>query len=155
MKESRSEEKQLDEALDRSKEFIALRDGLLSKYNSFPAESVRRLNTLLPDSIDTVRLIIDLNTIASRYNMPLGNISVGEPRETVAPTTGIGPKSSTYGSLDISFSVSAPYDQFIAFMGDIERSLRILDVTSVTFGAPSQANGFANYTVSLKTYWLK
>lgn len=147
------EQQRFDDALDRSKELVALRDALLSKYNSIQSEDLDRISTMLPDSIDTVRLIIDINTLASRYGMSLGNISIGSPDEPQADGA-LGPSSDDFGRLSLSFTVSSTYDRFRAFLADLERSLRLVDITSLSFGAPGQ-NGMTSYQVTFTTYWLK
>ncbi len=143
-----------DNALARSKELIALRDSLLSKYNAFSSENINRLNTMLPNSIDTVRLIIDINTLASRYGMSLGGIAIGLPDESTTEGA-IGPSGDEFGRLSLSFSVAATYDRFRAFLGDLERSLRIIDVSSLSFTASELPGGLTTYNVTLTTYWLK
>lgn len=142
---------EFDSALDRSKELVSLRDALLTRYNSIPTEDVERISTMIPDSIDTVRLIIDIDALATRYGMSLNNISIGSPDDAAA---GIGPSGDIYGKLELSFSVASTYDRFRAFLGDLERSLRIIDVSSIVFGTPTEA-GITPYTVTFTTYWLK
>lgn len=144
---------QFDDALERSKELISLRDALLSRYNSIPTQDINRIGTMLPDSIDTVRLIIDIDALAARYGMSLANISIGSADEP-AVRGGIGPTGSAFGKLTLSFTVASTYDRFHAFLGDLERSLRILDITSISFGSPTAA-GVTPYNISLTTYWLK
>lgn len=140
-----------DNALDRSKELISLRDALLTRYNSIPTETIDRISTMLPDSIDTVRLIIDIDALASRYGMSLNNISIGSTEDVA---DGIGPSGDLYGTLTLSFTVASTYDRFRAFLSDLERSLRIIDVTSISFGTQTEA-GLTPYTITFNTYWLK
>lgn len=144
---------QFDSALDRSKELISLRDALLSRYNAIPTENIERISTMLPDSIDTVRLIIDIDALASRYGMSLANISIGTP-DDAQPTKGIGPSGDAFGRLTLSFTVASTYDRFRAFLNDLEHSLRIIDVTAIAFGTATDA-GITPYTLTLTTYWLK
>jgi Tfp pilus assembly protein PilO len=140
-----------DEALTKAKELTALRDDLAATYNSFSTDEMGKLNTLLPDSIDTVRLIIDVDNIAKAHNLTLLNISVSGDS---ASTQAVGPDSHPYGTMDMSFNVSTTYEQFKGFLEDVERSLRILDVDSIAFGQPD-AVGRTTYTVRARTYWLK
>jgi hypothetical protein len=72
----------------------------------------------------------------------------GEKSETV------GVDQSLYGTLTLSFSTTATYTTFLAFMRDLEKSLRLIDIVSVQF-ASSDTNQLYDYTVSIKTYWLK
>jgi hypothetical protein len=153
--ELRAEANSFDNALERSKELIAVRDSLLSKYNAFPTDSIARLNTMIPESIDTVRLIIDVNTLASRYDMSLAGISIGVPDENLESDGALGPSGEDYGRLSLTFSVTASYDRFRAFLTDLERSLRMIDVTALTFSVPDDGSDRMTYGVTLTTYWLK
>ncbi|GMU74453.1 MAG: hypothetical protein AMXMBFR44_6500 [Candidatus Campbellbacteria bacterium] len=143
---------QLDEALDKAKELTELRDTLTVQYNSFTDEELKKLNTLLPDSVDTVRLIIDVDNIADAHNLTLLNISIAGGEVTSQQSS--GPEGRPYGVMNLSFNVSTTYEQFKAFLIDVERSLRLLDVQTISFGQPD-VTGRTTYTVSARTYWLK
>jgi Tfp pilus assembly protein PilO len=148
-----AEQQRFDDALERSKELIALRDALLAKLNAIDTANINRLDRMLPDSIDTVRLIIDINTLASRYGMSLANISIGTPDAPESEGM-LGPSSDEFGRLSLSFTVASNYQNFRAFLGDLERSLRLMDITSISFGEPEDS-GMTAYNISFTTYWLK
>ncbi len=142
---------QLDEALNKAKELTQLRDTLTVQYNSFTDEELRKLNTLLPDSVDTVRLIIDVDNIADRHNLTLLNIGI---TGTEGTQTKEAPDSRPYGTMRLSFNVITTYDQFKAFLADAEKSLRLLDVQTISFGQPDETNR-TTYSVTAQTYWLR
>lgn len=150
-KQVRDKVAQLDEALDKAKELTELRDTLTVQYNSFTEEELKEINTLIPDSIDTVRLIIDVDNIADSHNLTLLNIAVSGDAGTEQI---VGPDSRPYGVMALSFNVSTTYDQFKTFLGDLERSLRLLDIDTISFGQPD-ITGRTIYTVRAKTYWLR
>ncbi|MFA6536159.1 MAG: type 4a pilus biogenesis protein PilO [Candidatus Paceibacterota bacterium] len=140
------------EALTNSRALMAKRDELVSTYNTIPGSNISRLEELLPDHVDNVRLIMDLSSIASRYGLTLTNIKNIQSSE--AAKGEITTDSSGIGSATLNFSVSAPYSTFQAFLGDLEKSLRIVDVSSISFSA---SDGSPNYdfNIGVKTYWLK
>ena len=169
-----AQESQYDEALSRAKELQGVRDQLLVRYNTFSQNDLTRLQKLLPDHVDNVRLILDLDSMASRYGMRVRNVSVdtgnsgaGQKTTRTAPAQGaiapgsplavssqqLGSTSQTYESVVLSFSVSGSYDTFRQYLGDLEKSLRIADVTGITF-VPNET-GIYDFTIRLKTYWLK
>lgn len=150
IKDLRAEEAQYDMALDRSQELIAVRDALLSKYNMIPSEDLNRLRKLLPDHVDNVRLILDMNNIASQYGMTLGSIAL---TEASAEGNELGADTSPLGAIDFSFSVRSTYDNFLDFLMDLENSLRIVDIVNISF--TTDATPLATYRVTLRTYWLK
>ncbi len=139
-----------DKALSNSKELQTQRDALLSKYNQMSKSDVDKLSKLLPDNIDNIRLIIDVDDMARTYGMRIRNFKT----DASSKSDTIGADNTPYGTLTLTFTTTAPYNTFIAFMHDLERSLRVLDVTSVTFSS-SDVSQLYDYNVTVKTYWLK
>lgn len=155
----RAEEQTYDEALDRSKELISLRDALLSRYNSIPSDDLKKINSIIPDAVDSVRLIIEINAIAARHKLTLSDISVGQLDGGSTDSRDIpgrlGPASSAYGTASLSFEVVARYETFRAFIADLERNLRLVDLSTITFSEASVGTGLTTYGVSFDTYWMK
>lgn len=148
----RAEESQFDTALSRSRELQQVRDQLLSRYNTFSSSDLDRLTKLIPDNVDNVRLVLDLDSIAARYGMRVRNVTL-DTGETRAARGQVGPSESRYDSLVLSFSVTGSYATFRSFLEDLEESLRLVDVIRVEF--TSNGSGVYDYAVAIKTYWLK
>ncbi|MEI6296356.1 MAG: type 4a pilus biogenesis protein PilO [bacterium] len=139
----------LNNSLSESKNLrtiLAQKEGL---YNNFTDEERTKINKLLPDSIDNIKLVIDIDDVASRYQMKIRNIDLKTNNDTQNPQEA----SKDYGTATLRFSVSAPYDKFRSFLTDLENSLRIVDASSVSFTAGDK--DINEYNVELKTYWLK
>ncbi|MEX0652411.1 MAG: type 4a pilus biogenesis protein PilO [Candidatus Paceibacterota bacterium] len=151
IKKLSAEEKTYNEALNQSRELQEIRDTLLSRYNTFSQEDLSRLNKLLPDHVDNVRLILDIDSIASNYGMRTRNVTVSGA-SSEEPNV-IGANQNSVDSVILSFSVSATYENFIRFIKDLESSLRIVDVVGLTFSA-TEGEAF-NFNISIRTYWLK
>ncbi len=137
------------EALDNSKELQQIRDQVLSEYNAISPADRDLLLKLLPNTVDNVRLVRDIDGIALRHDMTLRSVRV----EVGEQDRSVGPAIRTYGTATVSFTVSSPYRSFLAFLGELERSLRLVDIVSVSF-VSSDAD-LAEYQVSIRTYWLK
>lgn len=154
VKELRVEEATLNQALDRALELQTTRDQLLSRYNTFSQNDIARLEKLLPDHVDNVRLALDMDSLAAQYGMRVRNLSIEKQDPKVkSPTQTIGPDERTYESMVLSFTVTGDYDTFRQFMLDLERSLRLVDIEGITF--TSAESGLYDFTVALRTYWLK
>lgn len=151
IKELRSEEKVYDEALNQSRELQRIRDSLLSQYNTFSQQDLDRLEKLLPDHVDNVRLILDIDSIASKYNMRTRSVIVSGTNPEGSNV--IGANQSDVDSVILSFSVAATYENFIRFIKDLELSLRIVDLVGLSFSA-TEGEAF-DFNVSIKTYWLR
>ncbi len=124
---------------------------LKQKQQDFPPGYDQALATILPASVDPTKLIIDIDGIAQLRGLtiksPSTNISAGG--------------SGSYAKDTISFSVSAPYAVFRAFLRDLESSLALRDAAAVSFTSTplEDATGTKNpelkamdYTLTITTY---
>ena len=143
-----------NDALDKAQELKALRDKLASARNAFSPQDEQKLVRLLPDQVDNIRLIIDINSIAARRGLVLSNVALGEVSQSSAGAVSlaVGPSSDQVGSLSLGFSVTASYEDFLAFLQDLEHSLRILDVEKLSFNGAT--DGKYSFDFIIRTYWL-
>src|SRR5687768_5052524 len=70
----RTEIASYNEALGNSKALENERDKLAAKYNSFSPEDLSRLEKLLPENADNIRLILEIEQLASPYGMALRDV---------------------------------------------------------------------------------
>lgn len=144
-------------AIADAEKLIKVRDSVLNQYNAISDTDKARLDKIVPNDVDNVRLLIDISGIAARHGLTASDIttsadtkSSGGSAQTVPnPTIASGQGLST---VTVTFNVTTGYANFIAFLQDLERSLRILDVTNITLAASD--NGNYTYGVTLDTYWL-
>lgn len=156
-----------DEALNNSKALEAERDKLTQKYNSFDPENLTKLQKLLPDNVDNIRLILEIEKIASPYGMVLKDVKYDatSKNDVLVPTTGQEIEKFSrkdYGIWDLEFSTQGTYNNFINFIKELEKNLRIVDISSIQFSSsvttlglnPSLPEAY-KYNFKIKTYWLK
>jgi Tfp pilus assembly protein PilO len=143
-----------NDALDKAKELRALREKLASARNAFSPQDEQKLARLLPDQVDNIRLIIDINSIAARRGLVISNVALGEVSKSsaAAASIAVGPSSDPVGSVSLGFSVTAGYEEFLAFLQDLEHSLRILDIEKLAFTGAE--GGKYTFNFALRTYWL-
>jgi Tfp pilus assembly protein PilO len=168
-----------NDALSTSKTLEGERDALTTKYNNIDPNNITKLQKLLPDNVNNIRLILEIEQIAAPYGMTLSGIKYDDTTNTntIAPTTAksggannvINQASKNYGTFNLEFSTSGTYDNFISFTKDLENNLRIVDVSSISLssnlvtgnttntGVSTKANSPQTYTYDfkIKTYWLK
>ena len=149
-----------NEALNNSQEFVKKRDELASKYANLSQTDRDRLQKLMPDNVDNIRLIIDIQKIASQYGMLPRDISFdpvasnGQPTGQQLSPSQLQEANKDYGTFALSFSVNGTYGNFLGFLGDLEKSLRIVDIQSITFSADATGTTY-KYNFKVQTYWLK
>jgi Tfp pilus assembly protein PilO len=146
----RAELTKYQEIANNSSKIVGRRDVLTKKKNAITNEDRSKLDKLLPNNIDNIRLIIEISDIAAKRNLLPKNISVGDVKKN---TDSIGPDGSIYGTISMSFSVNSSYTNFLNFLSDIETNLRLVDITNITFN--STDTGFYDFSVTFNTYWLK
>jgi Tfp pilus assembly protein PilO len=146
------EQGELDHALTRSRELQDVRDELTARRNTFPQSDVDKLQKLLPDHVDNVRLILDLDSMAARYNMRVRDVTIAG-NTSRAEAGVLGTDEKLYESVVLSFSVTGTYDTFRQFLSDLERSLRLVDVVGISF--TSTETGIYDFDIDMQTYWLK
>ena len=157
--ELRQQQQAYDEALVNSRKLLEKRNQLSEVYNSFSTEDRDRLMKLMPDNVDNIRLIIDIQRVAAKYGMIPRDIKFDAVTRSAANTTSVTPDQVNqakrdYGSFDLEFALIGTYENFVAFVRDLEKSLRIVDISSVTFGV-EEGKTALHFTIKTKTYWLK
>lgn len=169
VKSLQSEIKENEKTLELANQLRQKREDLKKKYNAISADEKTDLEKLLPDTVDNVRLIIDINNIAEKYGVVIRDISIEADKESDDNTeviesefTNFGgestlsyPDTSKIGIISFSFSVSTQYDVFIELLKALEQTLRIVDVRDITITRGEKDDVFYNYKVTMDTYWLK
>jgi Tfp pilus assembly protein PilO len=148
---------ELEEAFNKATQLRAVRTKLEEKFNSFTDADKTKLATMLPPYVDNVRLsAIDIQTLATQYNLILKDVTTSEPKITPLKP---GEKANPVGIVNIEFSVTGEYTNFISFVEHIERSLRIIDIDSIAFSITQKKQDrpedWYDYHVVMSTYWLR
>ena len=114
-----------NEALDNSKALESERDKLTQKYNSIDPDNLEKLKKFLPDSVDNIRLILEIEQLAAPYGMVLRDVKYDtNPKAEAKPSTGTvvaGGAAPTvvnknYGTWDLEFSTEGTYNNFLNFL---------------------------------------
>ncbi len=136
------------EALANSEILQKERDRLTEKFNSFNQSDLDRLEKIVPDSVDNIKLILEIQEVAQNQGILISNVEF-EPEQFVDATEASPeqtrsqqqanlrrPGSATnldYEVFDLEFSVAGKYGAFIDFMRLLEQSLRVVDIKSIAF----------------------
>lgn len=125
---------------------------LQKKFENMPASEKSSIEKIIPDNLNFVKLVSDIDSVASKYGISIDNVSSSE----ISPPSEDGTTESDgriYRSAKVGFVFTSSYDDFKKFMNDLENSLRILDIRSVTIQPLEK--GLYNFDVNFETYWLK
>lgn len=169
-----------NEALSNSKRLQARRDELTQTYNQFSQDSVEALEIMIPDSVDNIGLIQEIQRMALRLGIVIKNVNFDpnqvqledgefeEGAENTAtvqqqnqnlPRRGAVDENGLYDTFLLEFTIEGSYQDFVAFLQELEMNLRIVDISNINFTATSldsqgSVSDVYDYTFTTKTYRL-
>lgn len=171
IKALRTEKADLEKAIADIQSLKGRAQELEATYQTIGNDNIERLDVFLPDSVDDLQLIVDVNTIAEKSGMQVKDVKVSTDadKNSRASATRVVATSSpltakpTVSTMNLSFAVTGTYSQLRAFLTDLTRSLRVLDISRLSFttqtpsatSSTSVVGGQYQYQVELSTYWLK
>lgn len=149
-----------NEALANATALRSVRDRLNETYSSFSPTDLAKLEKMLPDSVDNIRLVLEINSIASQHQLLLKNIKYDVAQKDADTNSRTKAPAKPYQAFEIAFSTEGTYENFLLFLKDVEKNLRIIDISTISFSvADGPANtipaGVYRYDFKIKTYWLK
>jgi Tfp pilus assembly protein PilO len=141
-----------------AKEYAAKQNELASARNAIDPANLSRLEIFLPDSVNNVGLILDINALAARSGLSLSNIDiVNAPTSADAAVaidgTGSISGASPVSSVDLSLSAVGTYTGLQAFLKGLEKSARLLDVRDIV--VRGSETGVYSYQMVVRLYWLR
>jgi Tfp pilus assembly protein PilO len=156
LKELRQVQIDNEELLTKAAQLRAGRESLNTRYKAISPAEKEQLEKVLPETVDNVRLILAIDTIAQNYGIVLRGITITGGTESADTKSKqiVDKTSNKNGVITLGFSFTASYDTFKKFLIDLEDSLRIVDVTDFTVTANEQSNVY-DYSLKLNTYWLR
>ncbi|MDA8611346.1 hypothetical protein N9L18_00580 [Candidatus Pacebacteria bacterium] len=147
-----------DTMLQLAEELQRKRDNIHDAFNQISVEERKELEKLLPDTVDNVRLILDINNVAEQYGIVIRDITVNRDGEVDSRRSQnvVSSVDSTgdIGTITLGFSIDATYDVFINFMKDLEEALRIVDIRALDIASGGE-DVFLNFGIIIDTYWLR
>lgn len=144
-------------ALAHSTDLQKVRDDLASKYSNITGANKERLSHFLPNSVDNIQLMLELEKMASARGMILKNITFAPPSSIDDTSSGV----AGYGTFDMQFRTQASYETFSLFLKDLEHNLRQIDVKGISFSVSDASKQVGlpqdtyEFSLKIKTYWLK
>ena len=149
-------EKVLKASLQDADDLRAKISELTNRMNAIPQSDLNRLDNFLPDSVNEVQLVTDIDNIAKRSAMTIDqvNLQVSQAPSSVRQSS-LGVRPAEIANLNVTFQATGTYSQLRSFMSDVAQSLRILDISDISFTVDQQDSGRHDYNITLTTYWVR
>jgi len=91
--------------------------------------------------------------MASRHGISIRSVKVTTGAAENAGLIVLPEDGRVFERATVSFDFVSNYGNFTRLLADIEKSLRIMNIKSISF--QTGESGLYNYQVSVETYWLK
>ncbi len=156
-----ADKKVLNSAITNAEKLKSKIASLEQAEKSIAPQDLAKLDKFIPDHIDNINLIIDINNIAARQGMIIKDVKVHSGLDDVgatsAPESDVASAASSGKNIIaetyLSFSVTGDYQSLLSFLDSLAGSLRVADVTALSFTVDDK--GINQYNFEIKTYWVK
>lgn len=142
-----------NKALAAATTYATQQNELAAARNAINPSDIARLETLLPNSVDNVGLILDLNALAARSGITLSNVDVLTNVAAAGSKNAAARAANPVGSVDLSLSAVGTYSALQSFLKGVERSQRLLDVRDLV--VKGSDTGVYTYQMKITIYWLR
>lgn len=149
-----------DRAITAAHSYQQKENELIAKQNSIPEEDRARVKAFLPDGVDNVQLILDLDSLAKRSGIELSNFETNTSDKTKSNSTDESgalaledAKASPAGTITFSMTATGTYQSFRVFLEGVEKSLRPLDLIDLSI--KTSQTGIYTYDMTFVIYWLR
>lgn len=124
------------ETLDNIQKIRELRKSLVSEYNSVSDDEKKRLDKIFASSMNEGELMVMFDNIAKSSSVVLSDIYFSPKNETQS-SAGQSDAVNPYKTYGFDLEVNGSYNAFKEFLKNLEKSLVLSDISSITFDASS------------------
>ena len=131
-------------ALSNAEDLDLRRTDLETKYNSVSAEDKQKLENLLPNNVDNIKLVLELETLAKKYGLLIESPKLQNEVETIKPGAPAGQdirgtsSAVSYGTFSLDFTVRSSYEN---------AKIEIENLTNILAKETSQLKGIVQLII--------
>lgn len=153
-------------------------ESLKAEKDAIKIADMSRLMDFLPDAVDEVSVVLILDKLATAHSLVIEGIKIKSTQTTGGASTGQASYTFSDDEKDankevvgadgtvvrrpqdnlettaLSFTVTGEYENFRKFIADLEKSLALIDISSLSIKEASEGE-FASYDVGLTMYSFK
>lgn len=145
--------KNLRAEIETRNKIVSERQEILNNINqlkeNFAAEqeTISKVTAIVPENKSLPEIISSITTVAPQSGLILNNVSV---------TNGQDSDEQSYKTMILKLGLKGEYAGLISFLGQIEKNLRLINVTSANISTDSsQEGGLMNFDITAEAYFLK
>lgn len=117
------------------------RDALTARYNAISSDDLEKLDALAPRDSANAGVLANFDALASANGLALERVDfMGSDADAAAAPALALPGSRLYGAIPVTLSLRGNYEGFRKFLADLERNLRLMDVSEINLGIGAGSN---------------
>ncbi|KKW34867.1 MAG: hypothetical protein UY81_C0060G0006 [Candidatus Giovannonibacteria bacterium GW2011_GWA2_53_7] len=128
-------------------------DALRTQHAELPRGAEAKLDVLLPERVDGVRFLIDVDAVVLKNGLQMRNPAVSA-NAAAKNATGVSRLSKNM----LRFEIVGTYAELQGLLVDIERSLALRDVSSLSFTSGEVVGAMPRYNKSgeiIRSYFIE
>lgn len=145
-------------------ELIKNRDAFVDLINTVSKTDLDNIDKALPKGSQAGEVLVTLENLVGRHGIILQSIGLTagrEPATKISSSPSIGSASvvstavpaSAIKEFPVDLNLTGSYDSIKNFLSEIEKNLRITDVTSLSFGSMKDASEKIGFSLRVKMYY--
>lgn len=162
------------ETIDKANQLRARIDELIAERNRLSPTDLERLEVFLPDHIDEVEAVLALDALAQQNGLGFSNIRIEGGEEATGRIEGISDSDlagtsyvprvraedesgesraavEQFDALVLNFTVLGSYEDFRAFVEEVEKSLLLMDISLLGI-SESGGGTLPSFDVAVRLY---
>ena len=136
-----------DSTLEEAKKISDKASSLKKRYSAITEEDKAKLKVILPESLDQVELINEVNNIFRDRS--------GFKVEGMSYTKGVSKLGNNVGMYTVTVSTKGTYEHFKNLVSNIENSMHFYTIKEVGFATPEKEEEPMSFNLKLETYFSK
>lgn len=145
LRELQTKKAEANVAIEQLNTIIQDSEKLKSEYKSITEEDKEMLSVMVPNRSDVVRLNSEFDSMFTDLNIKPDNFSVSNSQTS-------NPESGEY---TISFSVAVTYEEFKRIVDGLDKSKRLLVLSSAGVSASEKIDEPKSFLLTYKSYFVK
>ena len=147
----KSLDKDYDATLLQAQGISARAEGLKRTYKAITDEDKQKLNIILPETVDQVVLLNEVNTIFNKSGFKIDSLTYNK---------GVSRFAGNIGAYTLIISTKGTYEHFKNLVHNLETSMHFYTIKSLGFSTPLKDGEIKDrepmvFSLKLETYYLK
>ena len=153
IKSLRKQVSSYNETINTAKKIRSSIDKTLLEYNGVSQENVDKIKKMVPSEDESMELVVQIDDMMRKNGLTLKAINIKDVASQNSSSDSPKNDGKIAESVFLSMNAQGSYESFRSFIKGLEKSLRLIDVVSVSIN-PGDQNNYS-FSIESVSYWRK